>query len=169
MQGMYFRIFFPKQSQDFKPSEAQLYPNTGRVPPEVLANFITCLSPGIPRKNCCYPIHPKARVKTAVSQAASRIRSIFASLFVSRFLRLRTYIRKRARVLQFQFSVVNVSRKCKREKTHTVFSQELSRNLGYLQMICQHSKKMKGILMNRLSIPKKILNLRQGLANLNDR
>ena len=43
MQGMYFRFFFcPKQSQGFKPSEAQLYPNTGQVPPGVLANFITC-------------------------------------------------------------------------------------------------------------------------------
>ena len=36
MQGMYFRTFYcPKQSQGFKPSEAQLYPNTGRVPPGV--------------------------------------------------------------------------------------------------------------------------------------
>ena len=36
-------------------------------------------------------------------------------------------------------------------------------------MICQNSKKMKGSLMNRLSIAKKILNLRQRLANLNNR
>ena len=60
-------FFCPKQSQGFKPSEAQLYPNTGRVPPGGMANFITCLLPEIPRKNCFYPIHPKARAKMAVS------------------------------------------------------------------------------------------------------
>ena len=51
--------------------------------------------------------------------------SIFATLFDSGFLRLRLYTRKRARRLQFQFRIVNVSRKYKREKTHFVISKEL--------------------------------------------
>ena len=65
MQGMYFRIFFVLNR--VRVSNLQIPVEF----PRVLANLITCLPPEIPRKNCFYPIHPKARAKMAVSLAVS--------------------------------------------------------------------------------------------------
>ena len=71
-------IFCPKQSQGFKPSEAQLYPNTGRVPPGVLANFITC---------CPLKYHVKIAFIPSILKRVQRWRGILGRIVNNVYLR----------------------------------------------------------------------------------